>query len=59
MVATKSLMKLSPNILQSLKYVSVGKSECCFVERMINVLLAETEKENSSLHLYKVPFFLH
>ena len=59
MVAAKSLMKISPNILKSLKYVSVGKSKCNFVEHMINVLLAETEKENSSFHLYKMPYFLH
>lgn len=34
--------------MKSLKYFSVWKTEYDFVEHRINVLLAETEKENSS-----------
>lgn len=41
--------------MKSLNYFSVVKSEYDFVEQMINVLLAETEKENSYFHLYKMP----
>lgn len=45
--------------MKSLKYFSVGKSEYGFVVQMINVLLAETEKEKSYFCLYKMLHFLH
>ena len=40
-------MKIFPNIMKSLKYFSVGKSEYNLVEYIINVFLAETEKEDN------------
>lgn len=53
-------MRIFPSIMKSLNYSSVGKSEYDLVEYIINVFLAETEKENKLISVCtKMPYSLH
>lgn len=53
-------MRILPSIMKSLNYPSVRKSEYDLVEYIINVFLAETEKENKLISVCtKTPYSLH